>query len=189
MSNLKKLLKGKGMILRDEDIVDTCHHFPNMSKENYSKLEKAYNKNKGCRLKLTEPELIGHGLNIGKVVKKVGKMARKTGKIAMKSGVGDMVIDEAVGALPIPTFAQKAVAKVAKQEAHELTGTGANNPYIPHFLKGSGLQQYGIPISPSNNSSNEVSIASDAFHPSVYNSQPYANPLGYELLKDKRGRR
>jgi hypothetical protein len=189
MSNLKKLLKGQGMVLRDDDIVDACHHFPNMSTANYAKLEKAYNKNKGCRLKLTEPELIGHGLNFGKVAKKVGKVARKVGKIAMKSGVGDMVIDEAVGALPIPVVAQKAVAKVVKQEARQLTGTGANNPYIPHFLKGSGLQQYGIPVRPINNSSNEVSTSSDAFHPSVYNSQPYANPLGYELLKDKRGRR
>jgi hypothetical protein len=163
MSNLKKLLKGQGMILRDEDIVDTCHHFPNMSKENYSKLEKAYNKNKGVRLKLTEPELIGHGLNIGRVTKRVGKVAKKVGKYAMRSGVGDMVIDEAVGALPIPTFAQKAVARVAKQEARDLTGAGSNNPYMPHFLKGSGLAEYGIPIRPKNNSSKLLMLFTHLF--------------------------
>jgi hypothetical protein len=92
-------------------------------------------------------------------------------------------------ALPIPVVAQKAVAKVVKQEARQLTGAGANNPYIQYHTSGSGLQQYGIPIRLKNNSSNAVSTSSDAFHHSVYNSQPYANPLGYQFLKDKCGRR
>ena len=52
MKKCKKLLKGGSIIIKGEDIVDIVHHTPNMSKENYNKLKKAYEKNKGGRLKL-----------------------------------------------------------------------------------------------------------------------------------------
>jgi hypothetical protein len=47
------------------------HHFPNMSQATYKKLEKAYNKGKASRLKLTEQEMVGHGS--GQQVKKIAK--------------------------------------------------------------------------------------------------------------------
>jgi hypothetical protein len=185
MSNLHKLLNGQGIMVKDDDIVDACHHFPNMTQENYKKLEKAYNKGKACRLKLAQHELVGHGLSI----KQVGRMARKVGKVAMKSGVGDLIINEAVGALPIPVFAQKAVATIAKKEARQLTGAGVNqmnfenNPYIPKILRGSGLQNYGVPISTHNDVSNIVPIDSDAYHPTTQVSNAYSNPINYPYRK------
>lgn len=81
MANLHKLLKGQGIIVKDDDIVDACHHFPNMSAATMKKLEKAYNKQKAVRLKLTEDEMIGNGLGVPKIAKKVGRVARKTDKL------------------------------------------------------------------------------------------------------------
>ena len=124
MVNLHKLLSGQGIMIKDDDIVDVCHHFPNISPENYKKLEKAYNKQKEVRLKLSEEEMIGNGNGVPKIVKKVGRVARKTEQAVMKSRIGDLLIDEAVGFLSIPTIAQKVVAGVVKKEAYELNGTG-----------------------------------------------------------------
>eukprot|EP00604_Paraphysomonas_vestita_P000103 CAMPEP_0174825504 /NCGR_PEP_ID=MMETSP1107-20130205/42820_1 /TAXON_ID=36770 /ORGANISM="Paraphysomonas vestita, Strain GFlagA" /LENGTH=178 /DNA_ID=CAMNT_0016057181 /DNA_START=747 /DNA_END=1283 /DNA_ORIENTATION=+ len=177
-------------MIKDEDIVEACHHFPNMSNANYKKLEKAYSKAKACRLKLTEEEMHGNGLGIVKMANKVAKVAKKTGQIAMKSGIGDMIIDEAVGVLPMPTIAQKAVSAVVKKQVHDLTGTGLSqaeidsNPYIPHALRGSGLQKYGVPIETHSDGSNLVHVSSDAFHPDYKLSNAYSNPVGYSFRKD-----
>lgn len=132
------------------------------------KIRKAYNKNKGTRIKLTENEMIGNGLGVAKALKKVAKVARKIGQVAMKSGIGDLLIDEAVGVLPIPIIAKKAVSEVVKKQARDLTGTDVGdsdtNPYIPHSLQGGGLQKYGVPLTTQSNSSNIVPVTSDAYH-------------------------
>lgn len=182
MKKLKKLTKGKSMNVKGDSIVDVIHHTPNISPENYKKLEKAYEKNKGCRLKLSESELIGCGL--GEVINDV----KKVGKTAMKSGIVDVAIDEAVNLAPVPSIAKKVASKAIKYEAHKLTGTGLKpsaNPYLPDSLGGGSLEKFGIPIKNGSNSSNIVPVSSDAFHPSVYNLSTYANPLGYELYHNK----
>jgi hypothetical protein len=122
MANFNKVLNGKGIMIKDDDIVDAVHYFPNMSHATYKKLEKAYNKGKATRLKLSESELSGHGLG-----QQVVRSVKKVGRSAMNSRVGDFIIDEAVGVLPIPSIAQRAVSAVARKEAHQLTGTGINH--------------------------------------------------------------
>lgn len=120
----------------------------------------------------------------------------------MKSGIGDVLIDEAVGTLPMPIIAEKVVAGVVKKQAHELTGTGLqsdvsvgtsvgmsnndihSNPYIPQALKGAGLQKYGLPIETHNDRSNIVHIHSDAFHPDYKLSNAYSNPVGHAYRTD-----
>jgi hypothetical protein len=178
MADFHKVLNGKGIMIKDDDIVDAVHYFPNMSKATYKKLESAYKKGKASRLKLSASELSGHGLG-----QQVARSVKKVGRATMNSGIGDFVIDEAVGLLPMPSIAQRAVSAVARKEAHQLTGTGINNynnnPYIPKILRGSGLQNYGIPISTHNNSSNIVPIDSDAFHPTAQMSNAYSNPINH----------
>lgn len=109
-----------------------------ISTENYKKMEKAYEKGKGCRVKLSESELVGCGL--GKVIQEVKHDAQKVGKLAMKSGVADVAIDEAVNLIPMPSIAKKIASKAIKYEAHKLTGTGIkSNPYLPDVLSGGTL--------------------------------------------------
>jgi hypothetical protein len=136
-------------------------------------------------LKLSEQEMVGHGLG-----HQITKAVKNVGRATMKSGVGDFIIDEAIGTLPIPAMAQRAVSAVARKEAHELTGTGVNqmdfhnnNPYIPKILRGSGLQNYGIPISTHNDASNIVPLDSDAYHATAQMSNAYSNPVNYSYRK------
>jgi hypothetical protein len=84
---------------------------------------------------------------------------------------------------------QQWVSTVAKKQAHQLTGTGSNqidlhnNPYIPKILRGSGLQNYGVPISTHNDASNIVPLDSDAYHPTAQMSNAYSNPVNYSYRK------
>ena len=136
MHKYKKILKGHQVNVKDGEIVDVCFHTPNLSKENYHKMNKAYEKGKGCRLKLSEHELKGCGL--GQIAHEVKKDVEKVGKKAIKSGIADIAVDEAVNLLPLPSIAKKVASKVIKDEAHYLTGTGVN-PYLPTQLAGSGF--------------------------------------------------
>jgi len=141
---ISRLLKGKLVNLKGDEIIDIVHHTPNMSTENYKKLEKAFEKNKGCRIKLSESELQGCGL--GQLAHEVKKDAQKVGKVAMKSGVVDVAIDETVNLAPIPAVAKKVTSNIIKHEAHKLTGTGSN-PYLPPQLAGSGISPHHIQMS------------------------------------------
>ncbi len=116
---LQKLSKGKITQLKHSDILDAVNNFPNMSHENYSKLDKAYKKGCGCRVKLCEEEMVGSGF-----LKKLNKVGKAVGKVAVKSGIAGVVIDEAVGALPLPQSAQNMASRVIKKELKDYAGAG-----------------------------------------------------------------
>ena len=172
---MKKLLKGHMTQLSGEDIVDAVHHFPNMSQQTYNKLNKAYMKGKGCRICLNDEEMRGCG---------IVKEAKKVGKFVSKSGLGDVIVDEAVGVLPIPQMAKNLVSQGVKYEAHKILG-GNVNPYMPTQITGQGLP--GRQLRTYNDSSNMVRPDSDSFRPSVYNLPLYSNPIGNALLQGKKG--
>jgi hypothetical protein len=122
---LKHLLKGKSKRVSGDEIVYIVERFPNLNKYTYNKLVKALNQGRGCNVTLCNDEMTGSGF-----MKSFGKVAKGVGKVAMNSGVGDLVINEAVGALPIGQNAQNLVSRVARHQAHDLTGSG--------FLKNAG---------------------------------------------------
>ncbi len=171
---MKKLHKGLTQQLKDEDIIDAVHYFPNMSVENYHKLNKAYMSGKGCRISLKEHEMKGCGF-----VDNV----KKSGKSFVKSGIADIAIDEAVNLLPAPAIAKKVIGTVAKKELHSLVGKGVN-PFLPDELVGKGLNKQ---IKTYNDQSNLVHVHSDAFNPSIYNLPMYSNPIAKQLLKKGSG--
>lgn len=57
----KNLLNGRVSQIKGDAIVSVIHNFPNLSRENVKKLEKAYRSGKGCRIQLMEHEIGGSG--------------------------------------------------------------------------------------------------------------------------------
>lgn len=171
---MKKLLKGHMTQLTGEDIVDAVHHFPNMSEQTYNKLNRAFLKGKGCRICLKDEEMRGCGLI---------KEAKKVGKFVAKSGIGDVIVDEAVGVLPIPQTAKNLVSQGVKYEAKKILG-GNVNPYLPRQITGAGLPGKQLKI--YDDSSNLVRPDSDSFYPSVYNLPMYSTPVGNALLQHRK---
>lgn len=112
------------------------------------------------------------------------KEAKKVGKFVAKSGIGDVIVDEAVGVLPIPQTAKNLVSQGVKYEAKKILG-GNVNPYLPSQLSGAGLP--GKQLRTYNDSSNIVRPGSDSFYPSVYNLPMYSTPIGNALLQNRRG--
>lgn len=144
MKRFKRIMKGHAIAVKDDDIVNVCLHTPNLTHDNYKKMEKAYEKGKGCRIKLSEEERVGCGL--GDIAHEVKKDVQKVGKVAMKTGIVDLAIDEGVNFLPAPAIAKKVASKALKYEVHHLTGTGIN-PYMPMQLQGSGFNLTETPKS------------------------------------------
>ena len=126
---MKKLLKGHMTQLKGEDIVDAIHHFPNMNEKNYNKLHKAYMKGCACRICLDDEELKGCGII---------HEAKKVGKFISKSGIGDVIVDEAVGLTPLPQTAKNLISTGIKYETKKILG-GSINPYMPTQISGSGF--------------------------------------------------
>jgi hypothetical protein len=116
---LAKLAKGKVTQLSNHEILDAMKNFPNMGYENYNKCNKALIKNCGCRVKLSDEEMVGSGF-----LNKAKKIGKTIGKVAVKSGLANVVIDEAIGALPIPQTAQNMASRAIKHELKDYTGAG-----------------------------------------------------------------
>lgn len=171
---MKKLHKGLTQQLKDEDIVDAVHYFPNMGVDNYHKLNKAYMNGKGCRITLQEHEMKGCGL---------GKSIKKNTKSLVETGIPDIAIDEAVNLLPVPAIAKKVVGTLAKKELHNVVGAGVN-PFLPDQLVGKGFNKH---IKTYEDQSNIVHYNSDSFNPSIYNLPMYSNPIANQLLQKGKG--
>jgi hypothetical protein len=124
-SKIKHMLKGKSKRVNGDEIIYLLENFPNINDSSYRKLIKAYQKGAGCNICLNENEMHGSGF-----LKSLGKVGKSLGKATMKSGLGDMVINEAVGVLPIGETGRRLVSNVVSHQAHDMAGAG--------FLKNAG---------------------------------------------------
>ena len=123
---LKHLLNGKSKRLNGDEIIFMIENYPNLGKANYNKLRKAHNSGKGCNFSFEgEHELEGCGL-----FKSMGRAGKSIGKSVIKSGVGDLLINEGVGMLPISETGRRAVGNAISGTAHHMAGGG--------FLKSMG---------------------------------------------------
>jgi len=75
----------------------------NMSEQTYKKLNRAFLKGKGCRVCLKDEEMRGCGL--------IKEAKKKLEGSWQNLGIGDVVVDEAVGVLPIPQTAKNQVSQ------------------------------------------------------------------------------
>ena len=76
-AQLKKLAKGGSVQLRHDLIVGSGIDIRKLSAETQKNMKKAWNSNKGMRLKLAPEEIEGSGLNLKKMAKSTAKMAKK----------------------------------------------------------------------------------------------------------------
>ena len=116
---LHQISKGKTTQLRGQDIVDVVSNFPNMGYHNFNKLNRAYIKGCGCRIKLEDDEMVGSGF-----LSKANKIGKQMGRVALKSGLANVLIDETMGALPIPQTAQNVASRIAKNQLKDYAGAG-----------------------------------------------------------------
>ncbi len=75
-AQLRKLAKGGSIQLRHDQIIGGLN-IRKLSLETQKKMKKAWNSNKGMRLKLAPEEIEGSGLNLKKMAKSTAKMAKK----------------------------------------------------------------------------------------------------------------
>eukprot|EP00604_Paraphysomonas_vestita_P000106 CAMPEP_0174825528 /NCGR_PEP_ID=MMETSP1107-20130205/42850_1 /TAXON_ID=36770 /ORGANISM="Paraphysomonas vestita, Strain GFlagA" /LENGTH=169 /DNA_ID=CAMNT_0016057231 /DNA_START=513 /DNA_END=1022 /DNA_ORIENTATION=- len=152
---LKQLLKGKTKRLNGEEIIFIIDNYPNIPKSNYRKLHKAYNSGKGCNFCFeAQHELEGSGF-----MKSIGKVGKSIGKSVVKSGVGDLMINEAVGVLPISETGRRAVSGAISGTTHHMAGGGfmksfgkvgksigkaADNSGVSDILIDEGLKRSGM---------------------------------------------
>jgi hypothetical protein len=73
---LRKLLKGGYVQLRNDQIVGSGLCMLKLLLETQKKMKKAWNANKGMRLKLAPEEIEGSGLNFKKMAKSTTKMTK-----------------------------------------------------------------------------------------------------------------
>jgi hypothetical protein len=124
-NKMKQMLKGKSKRVNGDEIIFLLENIPNLNQTTYKKLVKAYQKGTGCNICLNNNEMHGSGF-----VKSLGRVGKSIGKATMKSGLGDMIINESVGVLPIGETGRRAVSNIISHQAHDMAGGG--------FLKNAG---------------------------------------------------
>lgn len=119
-SQLSKLSSGKVAQLSNQEIQDLVNYVPNLSHQNFKKLNRAYMTGKGVRISLNQDELVGSGLmkNIKSGVKSGAKFVQNNKQLRkLKDKAIDTGINYAMDELGADEETRKIARRITKNVA------------------------------------------------------------------------